>query len=644
MAQDTRNTAKRRNTRRRRRRSNSSRATTAKDDEEDLVVVENEKEELKERMRKLIAKVHSKLQYMFTYEVTLIICVAAWLWQSFVWGNIYLGAILVSTVIIIELLYLQIRGLTSRESTSTLTQKNPQPAMYMLMAVSLVVGLTGIGLEAYCVSVFFLIWVMQITMQVIMRYIEIKDETEVVCNCLMLPAFSYNVQTGSLVDETSTLVSLLCIPVVGVMWGICLAALVHPLAVGVFITCTMVMMTVILCAVFANLTLLHFSKTLYFLKGDMVVESEVVARAAYYDRKRVYYATCPEWDEIAVSSGDSRPPQQLHPSESAASLAKEVEMADKGIRMTINSFTKEEQLRPDFMFHTTDALSEAFFAGKGPLGIIGLWGLWYKLTQVLSCRCTDNWVLRNFNSNGLRRIEGEEDWVWTEGSSPLMDDLIKLKDVESKCFEAANMELTYIMHFQVLLLLSTESGIQKESVTFRQFLTEYKSTLSANGVAPPSKLFSSESFGSVDGRMAAIWLTSLTQEACWRFQNLRSEFTTISDEQEKQINEEDEATANLTTELEAYRKPREVAMKQNQAYYTNERRKGRVDAWRNTLDSNEKERFSSLEDLWMNHKHVSVDSDDLNLRKEFEEHVLLNGDEEIINARQWLEQVGGLRT
>ncbi len=80
-----------------------------------------------------------------------------------------------------------------------------------------------------------------------------------------------------------------------------------------------------------------------------------------------------------------------------------------------------------------------------------------------------------------------------------------------------------------MLLLSTESGIQKESVTFRQFLTEYKSTLSDNGVVPPSKLFLSESFGSVDIRMAAIWLTSLTPEACWRFQSIRSEFTNLSD-------------------------------------------------------------------------------------------------------------------
>ncbi len=49
----------------------------------------------------------------------------------------------------------------------------------------------------------------------------------------------------------------------------------------------------------------------------------------------------------------------------------------------MNAFTKAMQLRPDFMFVTSDALAEAFIAGKGPLGIIGLWGLWYKLTQVM---------------------------------------------------------------------------------------------------------------------------------------------------------------------------------------------------------------------------------------------------------------------
>ncbi len=103
-----------------------------------------------------------KLKRVLAYEVTLAICVAAWLCQSLIWGNVYLGAILGSTLIVAGLVYLQIKGLASRKSSSTLTQKLLRPAIYMFMAVSLLVGLSGVGLEAYCVSIFFLLWVMQV--------------------------------------------------------------------------------------------------------------------------------------------------------------------------------------------------------------------------------------------------------------------------------------------------------------------------------------------------------------------------------------------------------------------------------------------------------------------------------------------------
>ncbi len=108
---------------------------------------------------------------------------------------------------------------------------------------------------------------------------------------------------------------------------------------------------------------------------------------------------------------------------------------------------------------------------------------------------------------------------------------------------------------------------------------------------------------------------------------------------ERQINAEDGATAEAAIQLEVYRKPRELALKQDQAYYTNERRKERTRIWLDTLSSHEKEQFSYLENLWINQKYITVHSEDLNLRKEFEKHVLLDGNEEFINARQWLEQV-----
>ncbi len=82
-----------------------------------------------------------------------------------------------------------------------------------------------------------------------------------------------------------------------------------------------------------------------------MAESEMVARVAYHDRKRVYYVTCPEWDEIAVFSGNSRP-QQLHPSETAVSLAKELEIAEEVRNTIIEIFLKislQHQLTYSFL-------------------------------------------------------------------------------------------------------------------------------------------------------------------------------------------------------------------------------------------------------------------------------------------------------
>ncbi len=158
MARDMMDAAvKKYNSRRRNSRAAKDEVVDEKDEQEQLAETEKKK-----RWFTTTTAVYVKLQHVLTYEVALAICVAAWLCQSFIWGNIYLGAILGSTVIVAGLVYLQIMGLASRKSSSTLIQKLLRPAIYMFMAASLLVALSGVGLEAYCVSVFFLLWVMQV--------------------------------------------------------------------------------------------------------------------------------------------------------------------------------------------------------------------------------------------------------------------------------------------------------------------------------------------------------------------------------------------------------------------------------------------------------------------------------------------------
>ncbi len=107
-----------------------------------------------------------RLQYVFKYDMVLAICVVSWLWQSFVWGNIYLGAILASALIVSELVYLQIQDLAARKSTSNFIQKLLRPSIYTFMVAALLTGLSGVGLEAYCISIFFLLWIMQVRRRV----------------------------------------------------------------------------------------------------------------------------------------------------------------------------------------------------------------------------------------------------------------------------------------------------------------------------------------------------------------------------------------------------------------------------------------------------------------------------------------------
>ncbi len=73
----------------------------------------------------------------------------------------------------------------------------------------------------------------------------------------------------------------------------------------------------------------------------------MAARIAFFERQKVHYVTCPEWDEVAGYSGNRRLSQhhsqaQLAPSETAASLAQALEMAEK-VSIYINIYVSYER-------------------------------------------------------------------------------------------------------------------------------------------------------------------------------------------------------------------------------------------------------------------------------------------------------------
>eukprot|EP00949_MAST-11_sp_MAST-11-sp1_P000992 g992.t1 len=82
-----------------------------------------------------------------------------------------------------------------------------------------------------------------------------------------------------------------------------------------------------------------------------------------------------------------------------------------------------------------------------------------------------------------------------------------------------------VTHFQLLVVVASRSRIEKESVLFQMFLRENRFKLLANGVKPPSDIFQSDSFATINVGLVANWLVRLTPEQHERFMQLKERFT-----------------------------------------------------------------------------------------------------------------------
>ena len=79
-------------------------------------------------------------------------------------------------------------------------------------------------------------------------------------------------------------------------------------------------------------------------------------------------------------------------------------------------------------------------------------------------------------------------------------------------------------HFQLLVSVATEAKLRREKVLLQKFLRNYRFSLISNGIGPPETIFSTESYSSIDLKLVALWLSSLTADERGRFHVLRERF------------------------------------------------------------------------------------------------------------------------
>ena len=99
-----------------------------------------------------------------------------------------------------------------------------------------------------------------------------------------------------------------------------------------------------------------------------------------------------------------------------------------------------------------------------------------------------------------------------------MEDAVALLDV------AYEEEMRTSVLFRVSLMAAARARLKREVVLFKQFLRDNRFKLMANGISPPTSVFQTESYATVNIDLVASWMMRLTPEQKSRFRQLHSRF------------------------------------------------------------------------------------------------------------------------
>ena len=277
--------------------------------------------------------------------------------------------------------------------------------------------------------------------------------------------------------------------------------------------------------------------------------------------------------------------------------------------------------------------------GKGPLGWIGLFGLWYKIFFACSNRrfCYHSKIVAKYDGKGVRKTVSK-----SEGSIDSRKILKELTDLDSALDKRYGEEMRAIVHFLLMLVNACDARLKHQKVNFQKFLRENRFKLLSNGIKPPKDIYGSSGGrrSNIDVALVATWLSGLTPEERERFHMLRATFDIELSGREKECDRLDAQRSAAALALRERLREREE--KNCAARYEKLKvlRANRLENWkRDNLDDAERSRFRELQVKWMNDPNVNVEAEDSRLRQKFEQVVMVKTDEGTLEARNFLREV-----
>jgi hypothetical protein len=624
------------------------------------------------------------IEYFKAYPILLVLMLLL-NWQFYLWISSLLGKIFALLLFCTAVGYLFVRDWAINNFfLSPGFAKLGHFLSQVTMLVSLATALLSSENPSFSLSIFCFVFIFSSISKIASRFMIADADTIIFFSPFVMPVYSYDPRTNDVVDETPIAKEFISALLVGSIWGAIMAVFLYPVDVGIGVACMFLLVISAIISACVSYVPLELGRYSAMLNPDNIADAASAAAGKAADRKLPINIEMHEWegdfpDDLAAKDLTTL---QKHKQKTALEIAATIIDDTRALtfvrddsayieskKETIIDGIEEEttpwylqyyrdvmeiltglfelipigQMRgwrkhSEALFSIDDAIAEALITGKGSFGFIGMEGLWFhlltKAQEHPKLKFLQQPWLQAYDINGnSKNVLLLSEHVHTQII------LREYRDLDLALDHNFKEETRCAVHFLLMLIVAADAKMQRETVLFQKFLRENRFRLASNGISPPGEIFSSSSFSSIDIPLVAVWLSTLSSEERERFYMLKETFSEEQKIRDEAIDAADYQLAFDAMTLKQERIAREIEVAENVHRELNRRQLMRIQAFIETLNQYDKNRFTSVRERWLSNADCDVDPKDRPLYEKYRDACMSPEDETIEYGRAVLADI-----
>jgi hypothetical protein len=622
------------------------------------------------------------LEYFKAYPILLAMMIIL-IWQLFLWINYLVGEVMVILLLAVGIGYIFVRDWAINDHyLSPELQVAGNMLINLIMFLTMCIAVFSSTNPIFALSVFFFTFIVKCTLRITATVLALDSDTMWYFSPYIFPIYSFDARHNDVVDQSQLGRNVLYALLAGACWGASLATFLYPVHVGIAVACAFLLVIAAIIASAMSYIPSQLGRYSALLTEESIVTAASAATTIFYERTLPAPFERPNWEndtpvevEDRVKSFLDRQKERTaldigidiiqetralthikddsdyvnaqtlsleeDDNEKKSWLAKYWSMFKEQVKSLIEMIpmSKSEYKRHSYsLFTISDAVAESLITGKGPYGFLGCEGLWYRLFK----RAQQYPRLEFLNTKWLNVYDefGNSSEV-TQLSEPMdLAAMLRLFPDYDKAMNYTYLEESRCaVHFLMLLMSVADSRLQRETVLFQKFLRENRFRLASNGISPPSAIFSSSSYYSIDIPLVAVWLSTLSDEERERFHALKATFSEEQTTRDEAIDADDYQFAYDAMILKNEREMREHDLHNRLRSDIQRVQMQKVYAFSETLSGYEAKIFELKQDIWLRDADCFVEDKNLELYNKFRNACMNDNDELTEYARQKMGEI-----